>query len=259
MRHHLKIFWSLSLISIKTMLTHRVGVISFMLGKIIRFIIFFLFIYYLLTKTRFIAGYNLNQALLFFLTFNFIDTLSQFLFREVYRFRPLVISGQLDSILLKPYHPFIRILFGGVDIFDGVLIIPYTLLLIFFLLQHMPNFINIVYYLLFILNSLIIASGFHILVLALGILTSEVDHTIMIYRDFIRMVALPVDIYKEPIRTFLTFIIPVGIMITIPVKAFLGLLSWQIVIFSFLISFAFLIFSLYLWKKALEKYQSVGS
>lgn len=241
------------------MLDHRIGVIAFLAGKIIRFLVFFLFIYYLVARTRFFLGYNLNQTLIFFLTFNFIDTLSQLLFREVYRFRPLIVSGELDGILLKPHHPFIRVLIGGVDILDAFLIIPYSLLLVYFLIKANVNFLNIIHYSLLIINSLIIATGFHIIVLALGILTTEVDHTIMIYRDISRMTALPVDIYKEPLRFILTFLIPVGIMMTIPVKALLNLLSLQIIILSFFIAFAFFGFSIFLWEIALKKYQSVGS
>ena len=259
MRRNLKIFWLLSKFSIKTMFDHRVSVIAFLAGKIIRFLVFFIFIYYLVSKTRFLLGYNLNQTLIFFLTFNFLDTLSQLLFREVYRFRNLIISGEFDNILLKPHHPFIRILIGGVDILDAFLLIPYSIILFFFLLKTNTNLLSIIYYLLLIINSLVIATGFHIIVLALGILTTEVDHTIMIYRDISRMTALPVDIYKEPLRFILTFIIPIGIMMTIPVKAFLNLLSIKTIILSFLIGILFIGFSLFLWEMALKKYQSVGS
>jgi ABC-2 type transport system permease protein len=260
MRRNFKIFWRLSINSIRTMLTHRVGVISFMAGKIIRFLVYFLFIYYLLSKTRLLAGYNLTQTAVFFLTFNFIDSFSQLLFREVYRFRPLVSTGELDGVLLKPYHPFLRVLIGGVDILDTILIFPYLALLIFFISQLSGvNFSHQVIYVGLIINALIIATGFHIIVLSLAILTTEVDHAIMIYRDFTRMVALPVDIYKEPIRSFLTFVVPVGVMMTVPVKALFGLISWSTLISSIFISFVFIVFSLQLWGKALKRYQSVGS
>ncbi len=259
MKKNLKIFWLLSKFSMKTMLDHRVGLIAFLVGKIFRFVVFFTFIYYLVSKTNYLLGYTLNQTIIFFLTFNFIDTLSQILFREVYRFRNLVIFGEFDNILLKPHHPFIRILIGGVDVLDAFLIIPYSLILFYFLIKTNVNFLNIIHYSILIINSLIIATSFHIIVLALGILTTEVDHTIMIYRDITRMTALPVDIYKEPLRFILTFLIPIGIMMTIPVKALFNLLSTQMLILSFFITFIFLEFSLFLWKMALKKYQSVGS
>jgi len=260
MKRNLKIFWLLSIFSIKTTLQRRAGVISFFLGKILRFVFFFMFIYFLVSRSKLLAGYSLSQTLVFFLTFNFIDTMAQLLFREVYRFRPMVISGEFDSILIKPFHPFLKILIGGIDIIDFITIIPYFLLLIYFIakIPHL-NFFNIILYMGFVINGLCIATSFHILVLAVAIFTAEIDHALMIYRDLTRMLALPIDIYKEPIRSFLMFVVPVGIMIALPVKVLFGLLSINVLLLSGMISLLFIIFSLWLWSLALKKYQSVGS
>lgn len=255
-----KIFWLLSQYSIKTMFQHRTGVITFLVGKIVRFIFFFLFIFYLVSNTRLLAGYNLVQTAVFFLTFNFIDSFTQLLFREVYRFRPLIVSGEFDGVLLKPYHPFFRVLIGGIDILDAILIVPYVLLLVFFINKAgNMGLLNELIYVGLVVNAIIIATGFHIVVLSLAILTTEVDHAIMIYRDITRMVSLPIDIYKEPFRSILLYVIPVGIMMTVPVKALFGILSFNTFILTIIISLIFIIFSLSLWKLALKKYQSVGS
>src|SRR5690349_18500737 len=107
---NLRIFWLFSTFSLKTTLQTPIGAIFFFLGKLLRFAMYFFFVSYLLSHSKLLAGYNLNQTLVFFLTFNVIDTFAQLLFREVYRFRPLVVNGELDAILLKPYHPFMRVL-----------------------------------------------------------------------------------------------------------------------------------------------------
>jgi len=69
----------------------------------------------------------------------------------------------------------------------------------------------------------------------------------------------PIDIYKKPINFIFTFIIPIGVITTFPIKIFYSLLNWQSVIISFLISASFLSFSLFFWKKALSHYQSASS
>lgn len=260
MIRNLKIFWLLSTLSAKTAFQHRVGMISFISGKIVRFAFYFFFIYFLVSKTRFLAGYSLLQTLIFFLSFNFIDALTQLLFREVYRFRPLIISGEFDGVLLKPYHPFIRILIVGIDIMDTITIIPYIFVLVYYIFQipHL-NSANLLLYGGFLLNGLVIATGFHIIILAFGILTTEIDNIIMIYRDFTKMLSLPVDIYKEPLRSFLLFVIPIGIMMAVPVKVLFGLLTFNMFIISVIVTFLFMFFSLFLWNKALKKYQSWGS
>jgi ABC-2 type transport system permease protein len=243
----------------KSTLSQPIGVVFFTLGKIFRFAIFFIFIFYLLSNTKFLIGYTLNQTLIFYLVYNIVDTISQFLFREVYRFRPLVVNGELDSILIKPYHPFMRILIGGIDIMDCALFFPYFGLLIYMIFQtpHI-SVINILTSVSLIINAFIIATAFHILVLAFGIVSTEVDHTILIYRDISKMGAFPVDIYKEPLRSVLTFIIPIGIMITFPAKALFGLLSIPMILLCFGISFTMLFISLWSWNKALQRYQSWG-
>lgn len=260
MKKNLKIFWLFSLFSIKTTFQHPVGIFSFTVGKIIRFGFYFVFIYFLVSKTKFIAGYTVNQALIFFLTFNFVDSFAQLLYREVYRFRPLIVNGEFDGVLLKPYHPFIKILIGGIDILDTILIIPYVILLIYFifLTPHLTA-LSVLSYFVFLLNGLILATSFHIMILAIAILTTEIDHAMMIYRDLTKMAALPVDIYREPIRSIFTFVIPVAIMMAIPVKSLFGLLNLQTGIISIAIGIIFLFFSLFLWQHALSKYQSVGS
>jgi len=260
-----RLFFLYSRFTLKTTLQARAGIVLFLAGKLFRFLFLFLFIFILFGKTKVIQGYSLNQALIFYLTFNVVDSLTQILFREVYRFRPLVVSGTFDMVLLKPMHPFTKILFGGIDFMDIIFVIPYFFLVIFFFIKTVvfPHSLflipySIFIYIIFILNSLILACAFHIVVLALGILTTEVDHTIMIYRDVMGIGKFPMEIYKEPIRSFFTFAVPVGIMMSFPTKALFGLLSGPFIWYACGISLGGLLFSLLLWNFALRRYQSWG-
>ncbi|MFA6005503.1 MAG: ABC-2 family transporter protein [Patescibacteria group bacterium] len=260
MKRVLRLFYLFSKYSLKSTFLNVSGVILYTIGKALRFMIFFSFVYFIMTKTRLLAGYNLQQMLVFFLTYNILDTIAQILFREVYRFRQLVVSGELDTILVKPYHPFSRILIGGVDFIDVLMAVPYISLLIWFIVQtHIITGIGSIMYVLLCLNALVIACGLHIIVLALGILTTEVDHTIMIYRDLSRFGSFPIDIYREPIKGIFTFIIPIGVMMSFPAKALFGLLEPEFIIMSFGMGMLFLGIGLYAWEKATERYQSWGS
>lgn len=236
----------------------RIGVIIFILGKVIRFVFMFYLLFFIFSKTRVLKGYTFQEAALFYMIFNLIDTLSQIVFREVYRFRTLVVSGSLDTILLKPYHPFLRVLVGGVDILDMILLVPYIFITFFFALKGPIIFLNFVSFLALFMNAIWIATSFHILVLALGVLTTEVDHTILIYRDITGLGRFPMAIYKEPIKSIFTFIIPVGIMTSFPSQALLGALSPTGFIVSFVISSILFYSAMSLWNYALKRYQSWG-
>ncbi len=241
------------------MLNHRVGVIVFTTGKVLRFAFFGAFIYFLLSKTDTLAGYTLHQTLFFFLTFNLIDIITQFLFRETYRFRPLIVSGNFDLVLIKPINALFRSLMGGADILD-LFMIPPMIFAVYYVGSLLdPSTSQIILYIILVINGLVIATAFHIAVLSLGIITLEIDHTIMIYRDLTNLGRLPIDIYKEPLKGILTYMIPVGIMITLPAKAMMGLVTPMGVIISFALGVLMMTLMLRFWGFALKQYTSASS
>lgn len=257
---YIRVWWYMSARAAQVSITSRFGAVIFILGKLLRFLFFFFFLFLLASKTKVIANYTLWQVVFFFLSFNLVDTFTQFFLREVYRFRYYVLSGNFDYILTKPISPLFRSLFGGCDVLD----IPLLFISLGFIVFSAGKIGSIsilpaLLYCLLMFNACLIALSFHIFVLSVGVMTTEVDNTIMLYRDLTQMGRIPVDIYQQPVRSLLTFAIPVGIMMTFPTKALLGLLSWQFVLLSILISAVFLTFALLLWKYALTKYTSASS
>lgn len=245
--------------SFLSMLAHRVGVVVFLLGKILRFAFFMAFIYFLLVKTETLAGYTLNQTIFFFLTFNLVDIVAQFLFREVYRFRPLVVSGSFDLVLAKPINALFRSLMGGADILDLITIPPLIAAVYYLGSLLSPSFTQAAFYVLLIINGLVVATAFHVAVLSLGIITLEIDHTIMIYRDLVSLGRLPIEIYKQPLKGILTYFIPVGIMISLPAKSLMGLVTPIGVLGSFIFGAGLFFLSIRFWNFALKHYTSASS
>lgn len=238
----------------------RFGAILFVFGKFIRFSFFMFFLLIIASRTRAIVGYTLWQIILFYLTFNLIDSLAQFFLREVYRFRNYVINGDFDYFLVKPVPVLFRLLFGGSDILD----IPILLLSTFFIyvaLSHISalSLQNIFIYIVLLINGFMIALSIHIIVLAIGVVTTEVDNTLWLFRDLTQMGRFPIDIYQNPLRSLITFVIPVGIMVTFPARAAMGLLSFNGVVIAIGISGLLLFLSIRFWKFALTKYSSASS
>lgn len=227
MKRNITIFRLFSKYALKSALLHPVGALLFTFGKLIRFVLFFFFVFFLVSKTSTLKGYSVDQAIVFYLTFNVIDTTAQLFFREVYRFRQLVVSGDLDGILVKPYHPFLRVLFGGIDPMDAIMLILYVFLTAIYVAKISATVtpVAIVMYFLLIINAFVVATAFHITVLAFGILTTNVDHGVMIYRDLTSVGRFPIEIYQEPFRWIITFLIPVGIMMSFPTQSLFGTLN----------------------------------
>mgnify|MGYP001591402337 FL=1 len=257
---YLKIWWGMTIIASQIAFASRFGAVIFVLGKVLRFGFFLLFLILLVSKTKAIVGYEIWQIIFFFATFNLVDTVVQLFLREVYRFRSYVVSGDFDYFLVKPISPLFRSLFGGSDVLD-ILMLVISVGFVIMSIFRIGNitFSGVMLYILLILNALLIAIAFHIFILVIGILTTEVDNTLWLYRDVTQMGRVPIDIYKEPIRGILTFIIPVGIMMTFPAKSLMGLLSIQAVLISFLVGAVLLYISLKCWKFAISRYASASS
>ncbi len=233
--------------------------IVFLLGKLIRYLSYFGFLYFLVKGTNGFLGYNQNQVLFITATYLFVDTLAQFFFRSVYTFRPIVISGDFDLILVKPVNALFRVLLGGPDPIDFVTLPPIIFVLIWIGSTMSPNIFQIFSYFLLLINAMLISASFHILVLSIGIITLEVDYLIMVYRDLSSMGRFPIEIYKQPLKAILTFVVPIGLMVTVPVKAFSGLLNPLGFFGTFFVGITLFILSLKFWNYALTRYTSASS
>jgi ABC-2 type transport system permease protein len=232
----------------------------FLFGKAARLSMFLVFLSLLFQGTSNLAGYSGKQIIFFYLTFNFIDSLAQFFFREVYSFRPLVVSGNFDFILLKPFNPLIKVLLGGADIMDLVMLVFISSAMIYLGITGIStNAVSWLMFILLVFNALLISAAFHIFVLGLGIITVSIDHLIMIYRDLTALMRVPVDLYTQPLRSLLTFVLPLGIMFTFPPKILMGLLSWQLIVMSFAIALISICLALLFWHHSLRYYQSASS
>lgn len=257
---YVHIWWVLTGHATQVAFASKAGAALFIAGKLLRFGFFLFFLIIILSRTRVVSGYSLWQMVLFYATFNLVDMISQFFLREVYRFRGYVLTGNFDYMLTKPLSPLLRSLFGGSDVLD---LIPLAAILLFivYITFHLGGVtvLSAFFYLLLIGNAFLIALAFHICVLALGVLTTEVDNAVWIFREMTQLGRIPVEIYREPVSFVLTFVLPVAIMISFPAKVLMGALSFQWVLFAFVFSGIALFLSYQLWRYALRQYASASS
>ncbi len=255
-----KIIFLYSANSLEQTLANLPVFLIFFFSKLIRYGLFLFFLILLFNGVSKVMGYSREQMLMFYLIFNIIDTTAQMMFREVYRFRPLIVSGGFDAVLTKPFSPIIRSLFGGPDFIDlGLLVIIIFVAIYVANTSLHPTFFQVILTLAMIINSLLIATAFHIAVLGIGVISLSVDHLVMIYRDLTGLMRIPVDMFTNPLRSIFTFVLPVGIMFTYPAKVLFGLLNWQSVFISFIFGGLSLYLSLKFWHYSLRYYQSASS
>jgi len=258
-KRYFKIWLILGRMSLSLHLLRKFGFVVFLLGKFLRFLFFILFLVFIFQKSGGLGSYSANQAIFFFIVFNFVSSLSQMFFRGIYTFRQQVVSGSFDLILSKPLSPLFRVIFGSFDFIDLVTIPPLIFALFYSGSFLAPSLLDIAVFAALLINSLIISFSLSVIIVSLSLITLEIDHMVMIYRDVETMARFPVDIYGKKIGTLLTYLIPLGIMITFPAKAFMGILSFNFILISFLFGGLFFWLSLRFWNFALKKYASASS
>jgi ABC-2 type transport system permease protein len=261
LKYYLKIWWLMAKMAILPDWNQPQAAILFIIGKIARFVFYYVFIFSVLSGTEQLAGYSQAEVIFFFLIFNLVDVTIQFLFRGVYHFRYLVVSGDYDLELVKPLPSFFRPLLGHMDVMDFVTLIPLTGFIIYFVAVHglLANLGALIMFFLLFISSIVIGFAFHLAVCGVAIITTQIDHLIWVYRDLTEMARFPTDIYNQNLRYILTFAFPVVLLITFPAKALLGLLSWTTVIVTIAVSGFLAFLSLKFWQWSLKQYSSASS
>ena len=256
---YIKVYWLISKSAIVSALDSRYGAVLFILGKIVRISTFTYFMYVLVTHSNSLMGYSAKQLIFFLLTFNIGDTGSQFLFRDVYRFRSRVINGEIDGYFIKPINVLARSLLGGLDVMDFIVFVPLVITTIMLIPQVINSGLSLFLYLVLLVNSFVISTAFHIFILGMGIATNEVELAVFIYRDLTSLGKIPLDVYKYPINTIFSYIIPIGIMMTFPAKALFGQVSILFTMLYLAFGIMLYIISLKYWDFAVKKYSSASS
>jgi ABC-2 type transport system permease protein len=109
------------------------------------------------------------------------------------------------------------------------------------------------------INSLVIAAALYIIVLSVAIFTTDIDGMIWMYRDLARLGQFPVSVYLELMRFALFFLVPIGMMITVPAELLINVgLSYSVLV-AVAVGVTFFGFSLWLWHTALRSYTSASS
>lgn len=258
---YLRIWYLNSANALQQAFVNRYTNLLFFVGKAIRFGMTLVVLLLINQNIQTFAGYSADEMLVFFLTYNFIDTIAQVFFRGTYFFSNEIRNGEFDFTLTKPVNPLFQALTGKPDFNDAVFIIPSTLISLWIASQLDLNIslVSFLWYLIMLLNGFLIAIGLHILIISIGIITTEIDGAVWIYRDFMQLGRFPVNIYLAPLKYALFFLVPIGMMITIPSEFLLQVDPTFSATTVLIFGVAFLLICLKIWNLSLKKYSSASS
>lgn len=172
-----------------------------------------------------------------------------------------IISGEFDTMLSRPVSPFVQIVLSRLNFFYillnllvGIVAIIYSAVFFDYNIIHIFSAIWIS-----ITSSIslgLLYAMFSLLAFKFGKIYSarELVFSIATARNY------PIDIFPKALYNLFIYVIPLGLMSTIPAKVSAGeYLPEKYLLFSTLAMFTFLILYIFLSKRALLKYKSVGN
>jgi ABC-2 type transport system permease protein len=260
-RKYLRIWLCLVRNSFRTQMSTSLGSAGYLIGKILRLGFFLAYLLAIFDHLPGLKGYSMPEVVLFFMTFNLVDIGSQFLFRGMYGIKYLIEEGDFDKILTQPAHVLFRISVMGVDLLDLLTLIP-VVGITFWTLARVPSEITplaVVLYAVLLANAMVISYAIHVFVGALSVKTQELESAIWVYRDVMTLGRFPVSIYSEVIRGLLVTALPIGVMITFPAQALLGLFTWRGTLYSLALGLSFHVAAQWFWRRMLREYTSIST
>lgn len=216
------------------------------------------------SRTTMIAGWSYEEVLILIGTFQVFEGINQLTyFRGVFfEIANSIQTGSLDFILLKPVNSQFLITFKGPDIFGLTDVITGVLLIIWAVikLEIQLNLYSILVYTLLLLNGVVISYTIFFLLSITAFITISRSDLLDIFDSAIdESIQKPVEIYAKQVKIIFTYIIPIFVMVSFPVKAFLTNIT-AIDCFTALISSSlFLFFTVIAWRHALRHYSSASS
>lgn len=261
LKKYFRVWMTMAKMSFAEQTSSRLNAATLIFGKLIRMGFVFFFLIVLFSHTKSLAGFNLIQTLLFFMTFNLVDILTQLFFRGIYFIKWMIDRGELDLTLARPISPLFRLATHTTDFLDLLTLIP-TVLVLGLVISRLGTEISIfqlILYLLLVFSGIVLAFSIHIFVAGIAVFTQEVENLIWIYRDLMTMGRFPASIYALPVRLVLTFAVPIAVMVSFPAEALLGILSWYWILFSLVWAGLFFWGSIKFWGLSLKYYTSVSS
>lgn len=260
----MKLYFKFMSILFKSQMEYRTSFLLLSIGQF--FVPFLVFVSMLLFFQRFpnINGWSLYEVALCYSIIHIAFSISECFARGFDAFSSTVVNGDFDRILLRPRGTILQVL-GSKFEFSRIGRLIQSLIVLIFSLSHLHvvwNFYKILTLILMIISGIFIFIGIYMLGATFSFWTIEGLEVINIFTDGGReMAQYPLNIYKEWVRKFFTFVIPFGTVNYLPLMFILDKVQGNQLIYMFTPLFGLLFIApcTFLWNFGVRHYKSSGS
>lgn len=247
---------------VKEQLEYRASFILNSLGQIFTFFTYYFAVLVLFQKFSNIAGFTLYEVLLTFGIIFFGFSFVEIFFRGIDKFEDLVISGDLDRLLVRPQNGLFQSCVSQVDFVKILRLIQSIIVIIIAVIKLEVIWTPFKIFVLFMMmiSSITIFFGLFVLMASYCFITVQGLEVKNLVLDGGKYLAeYPISIYPKSVVKFLTFVIPYGVVNYYPLLYIMGKSSKLLFAFSPLAAFVFLVPCIGAFQIGLKHYGSTGS
>lgn len=261
MIRYLGLLLSLFSISSKRYLENRINTFANVMATAISIFITIIFINVIFTHTQTLNGWSQSQLLFLLGISRVLLSLYSALFqRSINRMPDYIRSGELDILLIKPLSAQFFLSFRlsrPFELFNaiaGFVLVAYALNQ----LDLVISTINVVALIVGLICGMVILYSIHYLLATLSIWIVNFYSLGVIFYLITNPLFLPTNIYGKTVSLVLTYIVPLGFIVMIPVQIFLNF-SYSLLLIEIVLATILILLSILFWNFALRHYTSASS
>jgi ABC-2 type transport system permease protein len=213
------------------------------------------------TQTQALGGWGLGQAIALLGTFQVVSGIfTTCVEPNLSWFAGQVRDGKLDSILVQPVSSLFLISLGRCEplalsqVAMGLLVVGLGL--------HdggtLPSWWGVLGWLVLIGVGLVIAWASRVLIASVSLWVPSIELDVL-YSALWQFGRYPVEVYRQPLRFFLTYVLPFAFLATFPARALTGRTSLLLPLLGIAAACMAIVMVQLVWKAGLHRYTSATS
>jgi ABC-2 type transport system permease protein len=210
-----------------------------------------------------IGGWSRSEMIIFIGTFSLINALNMTVFFfGTYDIPNKIKNGDLDQYLTKPVNPLLRMTFENVDPGSLPLVIASIIILLYGVksLEEPVTPGRFIAYFLFVLLMTLLWYDLHIIFRTVPFFTISAANIARMSDTVLELcLKLPGTLFRGIYKFLFYFVLPYGIMSTIPTQLITGKLTLTGLLYGIFVVALFTAFTLWFWGYGLKHYKSASS
>ncbi len=264
--HNLKLINTLFKINFQMSLAYRVDMYVNILINLLWLAIELFSLSIIFTNTESLSGWGPGELITLLGIFHIVNTLMMsVIWPATEKFNTSVRDGTLDYTLLLPANSLFLVSFSRIviwrmwDLITGVVLIIIGIRMSGGMEAASISAMSLVYFTLLTTSGALILYSLWVGMIALTFWFVKFDNNVTILQALLDAGRYPATVYPSWLRLIVTFVVPVAVATTVPLRALHGELGgWQVLLFLGIGAACFLI-ALQVWKAGVKKYSGASS